>query len=386
MSPHQRKVNAIVSSLLEWYPKNARDLPWRRTKDPYRIYVSEIMLQQTQVKAVMPYWRRWMKVLPDIEALACASPETILKLWEGLGYYTRVRNMQRAAQQIVAEHGGKFPRAFEDVLQLPGVGRYTAGAICSIAFNQPCPVLDGNVIRVLTRVYGIAGEPKKKEANATLWGLAEKLVQHAAGVGASRPEKSPRDAREANGRLFPRPGSGIKYPVASFNQALMELGAMVCTPRQPQCETCPLNRHCVAFQTECVHRFPRVRRRSRTEARRFVAIVVQKGRLFLVHQRPAGVVNANLWEFPNAEVFNGYLDAPQAAREQLGLSPRKLERFCSVKHSITRYRITLEVFRVTADRGVDKTRGYLWADRAALDRLPFTSAHRKIIEQLTAHR
>src|SRR5260370_11090318 len=158
----------IVPLLLDWFAFNGRDLPWRRTLDPYAIWVSEIMLQQTQVKTVMPYWLRWMETLPTLQSLATASPQKVHKLWEGLGYYSRVRNLQLAAQLIVQKHDGKFPQQFEDVLELPGVGRYTAGAICSIAFNQPKPILDGNVIRLLTRVYGIDGNPRDKHVNATL--------------------------------------------------------------------------------------------------------------------------------------------------------------------------------------------------------------------------
>ena len=187
-----------MSRLLKWFAANARDLPWRRTRDPYAIWVSEIMLQQTQVKTVIPFWNRWLRELPTIEAAAKAPSEKIHKLWEGLGYYTRVRNLQKAAQQIVAQHrsgvsaerrkraeikkcgflpkAATFPKSFDDVLTLPGIGRYTAGAICSIAFNQPTPILDGNVIRVLTRIFGIAENPKEKEANQSLWQIAEKLV------------------------------------------------------------------------------------------------------------------------------------------------------------------------------------------------------------------
>ena len=170
----------IVHRLLAWFAQNARPLPWRRTHDPYAIWVSEIMLQQTQVKTVLPYWERWMRALPNLAALAKAKPHTLHKLWEGLGYYTRVRNLQRAAQLIMAQHGGRFPHDFEDVLALPGIGRYTAGAICSIAFNQPQPILDGNVIRVLTRLFGIAGNPRERKTNARLWQLAEDLVLQAA--------------------------------------------------------------------------------------------------------------------------------------------------------------------------------------------------------------
>src|ERR1035437_5347350 len=175
-----KKTAGFVSALLRWFKASARGLPWRRTRDPYAIWVSEIMLQQTQVKTVMPYWERWMRELPTIEAAANASPDKIHKLWEGLGYYTRVRNLQRTARQIVEKHNGKFPDNFDDVLALPGIERYTAGAICSIAFNQPKPILDGNVIRVLTRVFGIGENPREKKTNAQLWRLAEGLVIHVA--------------------------------------------------------------------------------------------------------------------------------------------------------------------------------------------------------------
>src|ERR1017187_9768575 len=162
----------MVQDLLAWFALSARDLPWRRTLDPYAIWVSEIMLQQTQVKTVLAYWKRWMRALPNLTALARAKPERLHKLWEGLGYYTRVRNLHGAAQCIRREHGGKFPQDFDEVLALPGIGPYTAGAICSIAFNQPKPILDGNVIRVLARLFGIAGDPREPKTNARLWQIA----------------------------------------------------------------------------------------------------------------------------------------------------------------------------------------------------------------------
>src|SRR2546425_303209 len=171
---------ALAQLLLNWFKQNARDLPWRRTRDPYAIWISEIMLQQTQVKTVIPYWQRWMRRLPDVRALARARPDAVLKLWEGLGYYLRARNLHQAARTIVDQHGGRFPEQFDEVLALPGIGRYTAGAICSIAFNQPTPVLDGNVIRVLTRWFGITTNPREKSTNKKLWELAEQLVVNAA--------------------------------------------------------------------------------------------------------------------------------------------------------------------------------------------------------------
>src|SRR3954470_3546612 len=199
----------LILPLLNWFSVAARDLPWRRTRNPYAIWVSEIMLQQTQVKTVIPYWECWMKKLPDISAAAGASAHTIHKLWEGLGYYTRVRNLQRAAQIIMKEHDGQFPSHFEAVLALPGIGRYTAGAICSIAFNQPTPILDGNVVRVLTRLFGIKDDPREKEINELLWQKAEALVQAAATT-----TRKPARTNAAN----------CAGSCSILNQSLMELG------------------------------------------------------------------------------------------------------------------------------------------------------------------
>src|SRR5262245_22774837 len=183
------KQPTLVAALLKWFYRNARDLPWRHTSDAYAIWMSEVMLQQTQVKTVIPYWNRWMRELPTINALARARPSKLLKLWEGLGYYSRVRNLQKAARIIVKRHRRHFPTEFDEVLALPGVGRYTAGAVCSIAFNQPAPVLDGNVIRVLTRVFGIRQNPKDKTTNARLWRIAETLMSHAVRIRPSVPRR-----------------------------------------------------------------------------------------------------------------------------------------------------------------------------------------------------
>src|SRR5271169_946329 len=221
-----KKTGRLVPLLLDWFATNARDLPWRRTRDPYAIWVSEIMLQQTQVKTVIPFWNRWMRELPTIEVAAKAPSAKIHKLWEGLGYYTRVRNLQKAAQLIVERHDGVFPRTFAEVLELPGIGRYTAGAICSIAFNQPTPLLDGNVIRVLTRIFGIAENPKEKETNARLWQLAEELVSIAGGARLRRAQI------KSHGSTESRPTE--EQNCSHLNQSLMELGALVCTPRNPQ--------------------------------------------------------------------------------------------------------------------------------------------------------
>jgi A/G-specific adenine glycosylase len=433
VTPHQRKTAAIVSRLLEWYPKHARDLPWRRTNDPYCVYVSEVMLQQTQVKTVIPYWMRWMRALPTVQALARAKPEKLHKLWEGLGYYTRVRNMRKAAQVVCKQHGGQFPSRFDDVLALPGIGRYTAGAICSIAFDQPKPILDGNVIRVLTRLYGIGGDPRAKRVNARLWGLAEQLVREAAEARSegrdpraegnpkseirnpmSRPSLQKPHARSQQlAHDSPHHASRFTPHASIFNQSLMELGALICTPRQPQCGACPAADHCLALKKGRTAELPRLMRRPRATPRRFLAFAAQQDGRVLVRQRPAGVVNAHLWEFPNVEVETGDADVRNAARRALGVVPKSIEPLCRIKHSITRYRITLEVFRVGLGRKprsaelqlcvtqrTDTIRaGALrsaperldreapdahtrWLTPPQLNRLPFASAHKRVLQRV----
>lgn len=403
-----RNTEHLVPLLLSWFSQNARDLPWRRTRDPYAIWVSEIMLQQTQVKTVIPYWERWMRELPTISSLAQAPPEKIHKLWEGLGYYTRVRNMQKAAQEILTKSSSRrkealafsaqkrsepphvvscdFPNTYEEVLALPGIGRYTAGAICSIAFNQPTPILDGNVIRVLTRVFGISENPREKNANARLWALAHELVTHATRLAA------------------PKRGEGGNtqhaFRCSHLNQSLMELGALICTPREPKCNACPLAKNCFAFQKERVSEFPNLDKRPVTTPRRFAAFVVEDRGKFLVRQRPAGVVNAHLWEFPNMELNGAPANPAAAAKELFGFTPAEMKPLCTIKHSITRYRITVEAFRVNPPSGFevgqscrsapssrharparDESR---WMALADLHDLSFPSAHKRILKAIEA--
>ena len=425
----------LVELLLAWFAINARDMPWRRTSDPYAIWVSEIMLQQTQVKTVIPYWNRWMRELPTIESLAKAQPEKIHKLWEGLGYYTRVRNMQKAAQEIVAKSRSRreeslidskqscssgresapfnsgemsepthvacydseiqsrddrceFPKTFDEVLALPGIGRYTAGAICSIAYNQPTPILDGNVIRVLTRVFGISQNPRDKEANARLWNLAQELVSHA------------KNAKDAQKTIPLRTSRPLREPnsCSALNQSLMELGALICTPREPKCLVCPIAKQCFAYQKNRVSEFPNLEKRPTATARRFAAFVVENGGKFLVRQRPEGVVNAHLWEFPNVELNGKPLNASATVEALFGFAPNNVKSLCTIKHSITRYRITLEAFHIGAPstfkvgqscrsapsrRHASSARDEcLWLTLAELQKLSFPSAHGKILNAL----
>ena len=318
------------------------------------------MLQQTQVKTVIPFWNRWMKELPTIEAAAQAPSDKIHKLWEGLGYYTRVRNLQKAAQVIVEKHGGQFPEAFDEILALPGIGRYTAGAIGSIAFNQPLPILDGNVIRVLTRIFGIGENPKEKMTNARLWQLAEELVR--------------------NSKLKIK---NSKLVCSHLNQSLMELGALVCTPRTAQCLICPVKKLCVAGKEGRVDELPNLGKRETATARHFIAFAVERDGKFLVQQRPAGVVNAQLWEFPNEECAAARPALEAMFRRRFKTGTAKIQPLCTVKHSITRYRITLAAFVIRLKKDSAAMNG-VWKTPAQMQALAFTSAHRKVLNALTA--
>ncbi len=356
----------LVRALLKWFTRHARDLPWRRTLDPYAIWVSEIMLQQTQVKTVIPYFERWLVALPDVVKLAALPADRLHKLWEGLGYYTRVRNLQRAARQIVAERKGRFPADFDAILALPGIGRYTAGAIASIAFNQPRPLVDGNVVRVLARLFAIRGDPKDRRVAEKFWLLATDLVATAARLN---PVTLPAGSR------FLLAGN-----CSALNQSLMELGATVCTPVSPRCSDCPLQDSCAARRTGRIDHFPQTARRPRATRRRFVALVVQRAGKVLVRQRPANVVNAHLWEFPNVEVDLAETEPSAAAARMLQLKLLDVRALATVRHSITRYRISVECFAATLKGRASHSAG-VWKSPEQLKELAFTAAHQKVARQ-----
>ncbi len=350
-------IRSIVAPLLKWFAENARDLPWRWTRDPYAIWVSEIMLQQTQVKTVIPYWQRWMKQLPDIASLAAADEDTVIKLWEGLGYYSRARNLQKAARLICDELGGRFPCDLAGVLALPGVGRYTGGAICSIAFNQPEPIVDGNVARVLARLLGIEESPKAKPVAESIWSAADDLVKHAFSLQKSRQRNA-----------------------SAFNQAMMELGALVCRPRNPLCSGCPLQGRCTARKENKVETIPALTKRAAATKRRFIGfIIVWRGEVY-VQRRPSGDVNAGFWEFPNWEV-SADADAARLAKANLALGQAEL--FFVLNHSVTRYRNRLEMFllRVSRKPRLAKLHGE-WVSLEEIDNFPLTAAHRKVAKHL----
>jgi A/G-specific adenine glycosylase len=354
----QRAAKALTQALLKWFGRHARALPWRKTTDPYAIWVSEIMLQQTQVATVIPYYERWMKRLPRLEDVSRAPEEVLLKLWEGLGYYTRVRNIQKAARAIVEEHGGEFPRDYDAVLSLAGIGRYTAGAISSIAFDRPRAAVDGNVVRVLSRTLGISGDPKSKEGSRIFWAVAQALANASDGLRSKE---------------FPRPCS-------SLTQALMELGAMICAPRSPACGQCPVANRCYARKNGKILSLPMQAIRPEITRRRVTVFVLRHEEALLVRQRPEGVVNGSLWEFPNLE--DARLTA-KVFREITGSSLQKARPLLEFTHSITRYRIAvkalggnLDAARATLAR--DRLGGQ-WLTREKLQELPFSSAHKRIL-------
>ena len=326
------------------------------------------MLQQTQVKTVIPYWSRWMEKLPTIASLAGAKEQAVLKLWEGLGYYSRARNLQKAAQLIVREYSGNFPNSHEVMLTLPGIGRYTAGAISSIAFNLPEPIVDGNVVRVLTRIHGITGNPRDKSVNGQIWGIARELVETAALKNvAGIPVNTPR--------------------CSHLNQSLMELGALTCIPRQPRCAECPVRENCDAKRTGRTETIPNLGVRAKATNVSVAAFVVECNGKYLVRKRKTGEVNAGLWEFPNYELGTAELSVKELQElvfKREGLRIGEIVPLIKFKHSITRYRITLQAWssKLSDTKKPSRTHNVSWISVAELFKLPFTSAHKKIISEI----
>ena len=342
--------------LLEWFRGNRRDLPWRRTRDPYAIWISESMLQQTRVETVIPYYRRFLERFPDVHALASADLEDVLGLWAGLGYYSRARNLHRAAQRVAAEHGGALPSDPAALRALPGVGRYTAGAVASIAFDRPEPIVDGNVVRVLTRLFGIEDEVGAPAVARRLWALA---------------------ADFADG---PQPGTA--------NQALMELGATVCTRRAPRCAACPLAQRCTARRRGDAEALPVKRRKPKPRAVEAVAgWVVRRGRVLAV-QRPARGLLGGLWELPGGELRAGETASEammRTLRERLGLDIDGATSLGSVEHGFTHLALRLHVLRCEIPRGRVRLRDFAafrWLAPRAFDALPHGAVTRKALSLL----
>jgi A/G-specific adenine glycosylase len=355
-------LDRLAQALVSWFASAARDLPWRRTLDPYAIWVSEIMLQQTQVATVIPYWLRWMKALPTVQALAQASEPEMLKLWEGLGYYSRVRNLQKAARIIVAEHAGTVPFEHASLLKLPGIGAYTAGAIASIAFNLPRPILDGNVTRVLTRLFHIRSNVAEKRVKDSLWILADRLVRAAAGLPSKR-------------------------PCSALNQALMELGATVCRPEKPDCPACPLREFCEARLRGDPESLPLKTRPVPAKKKNTAAFLLVRDNRIWLRQRPKEGVNAGFWELPNAPVPNLRNKTIQMAAEQeLGFRPAALIAVGRIAHSITSTRYQLSCHRVEEGTGTATPGNGKWFALNQLETTPLSGAHARLLRSLELER
>ncbi|MFC1762630.1 A/G-specific adenine glycosylase [Planctomycetota bacterium] len=346
----------IRRNLLRWYSQHARDLPWRRTRDPYAIWLSEIMLQQTQVETVISYYHRFLKRLPTLEKLARARMDSVLKLWEGLGYYSRARNMQKAARVIMQDYQGVFPETVDVLQTLPGIGRYTAGAIASIAFNRPEPLVDGNVTRVLCRLYRIRMDPKSPLVQKRLWVLAGELV-------------APR-----------RPGD--------FNQALMELGATVCRPDNPDCSHCPLRNQCAACAYDEQGNLP-----LRPPGKKVpfydiaVGVIYRRGRI-LIDRRPPESMLGGLWEFPGGKREKGeslHAALLREVREELAIEVCIDHRLMQIDHAYSHFRIRLHVYACTYLRGKVtclSSTAHRWVKPEQLPRFAFPAANKRIIAQL----
>jgi A/G-specific adenine glycosylase len=354
-------MNPFTPALLAWYDRVAAELPWRGTGDAYRVWLSEIMLQQTQVETVKPYYERFLDAYPTVEALASAPLDDVLKRWEGLGYYSRARNLHRAAQIVTMEYGGRFPETAAELQTLPGIGRYTAGAIASIAYGQRAPVLDGNVIRVFSRLLDLTEDITQPRTQAKLWQTAQDWL----------PEKR----------------------VGDYNQALMDLGRLICKPRTPFCSTCPIREYCLAFERGTQNQRPVKKAKTETPHYDVTAGIIwnERGQL-LIAQRPLDGLLGGLWEFPGGkkEAHETLAECLQRElREELGIEVEVGELFTKVKHGFTHFKITLHAFtcrHLTGEPQAFGVRAWAWVKPEELSAYSFGRADRRVIEAMQARR
>jgi A/G-specific adenine glycosylase len=345
--------------LLAWYARHARDLPWRGSGDPYAVWVSEIMLQQTRVETVIPYFERWMRRFPDLASLAQASQQEVLAAWEGLGYYSRARNLHRAAQIVVQEMGGELPRNPQALGRLPGVGRYTAGAIASLAFGVDAPALDGNIRRVLARVFNLAEPARSPVGERRLWELA--------------------------GEHLPAGQAG------DYNQALMDLGATICTPRAPDCASCPVSQFCQARALGVQEQRPVMPQKPVVPHYIVTAAVIRRDEEVLIAQRPLEGLLGGLWEFPGGKLQPGEELAACLQREiceELGVGITVREPLGVYRHAYTHFRVTLHAFHCGLANGAQpqplEANDLRWVRPDELPAFPMGKIDRMIARDLLA--
>ncbi|HQZ66839.1 MAG TPA: A/G-specific adenine glycosylase [Planctomycetaceae bacterium] len=379
-SARKRKLRTAV---LKWYDTHRRRLPWRESADPYRIWLSEIMLQQTTIAAVVPYFERFTEKFPDVATLARADVDDVLRLWEGLGYYSRARNLHKAAQTIMRDLDGQFPRDAESLQKLPGIGRYTAGAICSFAYDQPVPIVEANTERLYARLIALADDVRSTASQRTLWNFAAEIV----------PNKRPGD----------------------FNQALMDIGSTICRPQDPDCDHCPLVACCAAFANGLQHKLPRRKARVAVTSVDEICVVVRRKDQYLLRRRTEEERWAGMWDFVRFEIDDAeLLQLPFAtlqprtktkssnARnlfassadilpetiqrrvlEQVGLGLGSVIAATEFTYSVTRYRVRLMSFLCDSAASIgSKLKNAQWFSAAELAELPLSRTGRQVVEWL----
>lgn len=353
---NDQNIKKIQKRLLHWYQRHHRMLPWRATSDPYCIWVSEVMLQQTQTKTVLSYFDKFITQFPNVQCLAASDLQDVLKAWEGMGYYARARNLHRAAKIIVSEHNSKIPDNWTSIRRLPGVGDYIAAAVLSIAYNQPCAVVDGNVKRVLARLYKIKAPVNKSSSDKTFKAAGKGLLD------------------------LGRPGT--------FNQAVMELGATLCNPKSPACNNCPLQSFCRAFKDNLVAEYPKRIKPPPTPLHHIaVGVVYKNNRMLITRRKPEGLLGG-LWEFPGGKVAKD--ESPESAcvreiMEEVNLNVNVVSYITRVKHAYTHFKIHLDVFACQYISGNVKLNGpvdFRWITLQEIDQFPFPKANHKFIPLL----
>ena len=347
------------NKLLEWYQLNKRDLPWRHTRDPYHIWVSEIMLQQTQVATVIDYYNRFVNQFPNITTLAQANQESVLKLWEGLGYYSRARNLHKAAQDIVTNRNNVIPATYDELQTLSGLGFYTAAAIASIAFNKPEPVVDGNVIRVFTRFWGIYTDTRQQSLKNTLFNELKPIIK--------------------------------TCTPSEFNQAIMEIGALICTPKKPSCQTCPINADCYANNNNKTTYLP-VKSKKRPVPHYTIGVgIIQKDNLFLICKRKETQMLGGLWEFPGGKQHSNETIEETIHREineETTVIIDTCQHLVSVKHTYSHFKITLHAYICQYKSGTASpisSDDIKWVSLDNLNKYPFPKANQIVIQALNKH-